>query len=153
MLMPPSDIAKMHIADLSGMYSYDGQQLDIVELCVVYGSMIDVKFQADVGGRKERLRSNLENSVKEMLALKESGRLEKGKIRNPAYKDQVALFQSEEGMWTAVDLQENQVSEDRNSLDILRLSERVSNFGAETQPLDIAEYNNEINVDFDTVTI
>ena len=37
--MVEADIAKLHIADLSGRYSYQGCGLDIVELAAIYGKL------------------------------------------------------------------------------------------------------------------
>ncbi len=133
--MPAVEIAKMHIADLSGTYGYDGQQLDIVELCAVYGSLINIHFQADNGGRKHRLRSNIENSVKEMINAYESGKLEKRKMRNPAYKDQIAPYQGDTEFWS-INRQEQEESTNRDSLDVQRSNEHVSSLDSRNQSLD-----------------
>ncbi len=99
--MDPSDIAKMHSADLFGSYSYDDQQLDVIELRAVHGCLIDVTFESDIGGRKQKFRSGLEAAVKRTLSAREAGTLDACKQRNAVYKSQPAPFASISSLWPA----------------------------------------------------
>jgi hypothetical protein len=127
----PSDIAKMHGADLCGMYSYDGQQLDVIELCAVYGCLIDVSFESDIGGRKQKFRSDLEAAVKRMLSARESGTLDARKQRNAVYKNQSAPFTDISSLWhVAASIRVRGADEetDRDSLEELMTGKLVSSY-------------------------
>ena len=49
--MQANDISRLHIADLTGQYGYEGQSLDIVELAAIY-SVCPEKFVSDTNLRK-----------------------------------------------------------------------------------------------------
>jgi hypothetical protein len=66
--MSQSDIAKMHVADLTGKYSPEAQNLDVIELAAIYQWLLGVNFESDVGGKKLKMRDALKRSVKEKMA-------------------------------------------------------------------------------------
>jgi hypothetical protein len=83
--MMPSDIAKLHIADLNSKYSFQSQGLDLMELLAIYAS-IPYKFDNDHNGKKASWRATLETNIKNMLTERENGKLSKEKERNPVYE-------------------------------------------------------------------
>jgi hypothetical protein len=87
----PSDIEKLHEADLMGRFTFEAQGLDIIELAALFAAVPE-KFSSDSTGRKQNWRNNLEFSLKKLLSDKAQGRLEKVKIRNPAYGKETPKF-------------------------------------------------------------
>jgi hypothetical protein len=89
--MSQSDIAKMHVADLSGKYHAEAQNLDAIEMGAIYGWLLDVSFEGDVGGVKRKIRDSLKRGLKEKMG-QASSFDELMKRRNVAYKDQTGPF-------------------------------------------------------------
>jgi hypothetical protein len=83
--MDPEAIKKIHIADLRGKFSYQSQNLDIVELAAIYMSLPD-KFENDSGNQKQAFRSDLEEKLKVMYKELKSNKLKITLVRNPMYK-------------------------------------------------------------------
>ena len=83
--MDPETIKKIHIADLRGKYSYQSQNLDIVELAAIYMSLPD-KFENDSGNYKKILRTELEETLKLKYKEYSTGKLKQASVRNPVYK-------------------------------------------------------------------
>lgn len=79
------DIEKIHEVELMGRFNPVAQQLDIVELAAIYACIPD-KFLNDPSGRKTEWRTNLENALKDMDKLRQSGSLLGSKARNMVYK-------------------------------------------------------------------
>ncbi len=61
--MSPEKIRKIHYADFRDKYSYQSQNLDIVELAVMYVSS-PLTFENDSKGDKIKFRSKLEDQLK-----------------------------------------------------------------------------------------
>jgi hypothetical protein len=52
--MSQSDIAKVHVADLTGKYSAEAQSLNVIEMAAIYHWLLGVNFESDVGGKNAR---------------------------------------------------------------------------------------------------
>jgi len=78
-------IKKIHIADLRGKFSYQSQNLDIVELAAIYMSLPD-KFENDANNQKQSFRSDLEEKLKVAYREYKSNKLKITLVRNPVYK-------------------------------------------------------------------
>jgi hypothetical protein len=93
--MSESYICKLHYAELHGKYSVEGNNLDIVETLAIYAS-VPVKLPNDGNGKKALWRKSIEDTVKKLMANKENDTLSASLMRNPAYKNHVGLFTSDE---------------------------------------------------------
>jgi len=86
-----ADIGKMHEADLMNKFNPIGQALDIIELASILCHLPD-KFQNDPSGKKNRFKSDIETSFKEMMSKMEQGTLRANLVRNPLYKDTEGVY-------------------------------------------------------------
>ena len=86
--MDPDKIKKIRIADLRGKYSYQSQNLDIVELAAIYIAL-PLTFENDDRGDKLRFRADLEEKLKLMYTEYKQKKLKAVLVRNPAYKEVV----------------------------------------------------------------
>jgi hypothetical protein len=93
--MSESYINKLHYAELQGKYSVEGNNLDIVETLAIYAS-VPVKFANDGNGKKALWRKSLQDTVKKLMLSKENNTLSASQLRNPAYKNHIGLFTSDE---------------------------------------------------------
>ncbi|GBG28725.1 Metal tolerance protein 9 [Hondaea fermentalgiana] len=80
--MSHEEIARMHIADLSGTFSTQG--LDLREVRAVYASLPE-EFASDSDGKKAGWREGVLNTLQDMNKKLENGSLPKAHQRNPAY--------------------------------------------------------------------
>lgn len=78
--MHPTDIPKVHIADLRGKYDCHG--LDIVEL----GALWHILPRWEGGSPKAEWRRALKSRLDELLAREISGKISANELRDPAYK-------------------------------------------------------------------
>jgi hypothetical protein len=117
--MSQSDIAKMHVADLSGKYSPEAQNLDMIEMAAIYQWLLGVSFESDASGKKAKMRDGLKRSFKEKM-----GSLttfdELVKKRNVTYKNQTGPFTDPNAVYS----QEVVSSEDAFASRMSRLSFR-----------------------------
>lgn len=91
----PSDIERMHIAELQGRFNPQGQGLDIVELAAIYAA-IPENFGRD--HKKIAWRLSLEKQLKDLEKDRQANKLIASKKRHPAYKNQIGLFAEVEDM-------------------------------------------------------
>ena len=82
-------INKIHESDLLGKYSFQAQNLDLVELSAIYCSLPN-DFANDFSGKKKQLKISLLMELKKIVTLHRDNRLPPNKIRNPVYKDHQA---------------------------------------------------------------
>jgi hypothetical protein len=82
-------INKIHESDLLGKYSFQAQNLDLVELSAIYCSLPN-DFANDFSGKKKQLKISLLMELKKIVTLHRDNRLPANKIRNPVYKDHQA---------------------------------------------------------------
>jgi hypothetical protein len=97
--MSQSDIAKMHVADLTSKYSTEAQNLDVIEMAAIYHWLLGVNFESDAGGRKVKLRDSLKRSLKEKMGAVTSFE-DLLKKRNAAYKNQAGPFTDLDAVYT-----------------------------------------------------
>jgi hypothetical protein len=117
--MSQIDIAKMHVADLTGKYSTEAQNLDVIELAAIYHWLLGVNFESDVGEKKRTMRDGLKRGLKEkMNGLTSFDELVKK--RNSAYKNQAGPFTDLDAVYS----QEVVSSEDAFASRMSRLSFR-----------------------------
>jgi hypothetical protein len=93
--MSESYISKLHYAELQGKFSVEGNNLDIIETLAIYAS-VPVKFANDGNGKKALWRKSLNDTVKKLMASKENNTLSASQLRNPAYKNHIGSFTSDE---------------------------------------------------------
>jgi hypothetical protein len=93
--MSESYIGKLHYAELQGKYSVEGNNLDIVETLAIY-ACVPVKFLNDGNGKKATWRKSLEGSVRKLMDNKGNNTLSASQLRNPAYKNHIGSFTSDE---------------------------------------------------------
>jgi hypothetical protein len=93
--MSESYISKLHYAEFQGKYSVEGNNLDIVETLAIYAS-VPMKFANDGSGKKALWRKSLQDMVKKLMTSKEKNTLSASQLRNPAYKNHIGLFTSDE---------------------------------------------------------
>jgi hypothetical protein len=117
--MSQSDIAKMHVADLTGKYSPEAQNLDVIEMAAIYEWLLGVTFESDTVGKKRKVREALKQSLKEKMGIVASFD-ELVNKRNATYKNQTGPFTD----LGAVFSQEVVSSEDAFSPRMSRLSFR-----------------------------
>jgi hypothetical protein len=67
--MSQPDIAKMHVADLTGKYSPEAQNLDVIEMAAIYEWLIGVTFESDAVGKKRKVREALKRSLREKMGI------------------------------------------------------------------------------------
>jgi hypothetical protein len=109
--MSPNYISKLHEADLLNKYSYQAQNLDLIELSALYGSLPDESLCLnDALGKKKKYKSDLLVELKKMITLHQQNKLPSNKIRNPIYKHAVSLFEDNNDLYSLVD--SSQLSED-----------------------------------------
>jgi hypothetical protein len=89
--MSQSDIAKMHVADLTSKYNPEAQNLDAIEMAAIYRWLLGVNFESDAGEKKCRMRDNLKRILKEKMGPCMSFD-ELVNKRNAAYKNQIGPF-------------------------------------------------------------
>jgi hypothetical protein len=117
------DIGKLHIADLTGRYSYDAQGLDIVEHAAIYAVCPEKFMNDDASGSKEQWRVKLEEGLKKMYEEMKKGTLAKNKQRAIAYKGQQPFYTNLESYHSAIPLVRGDIDEKRQSfLDLKRRS-------------------------------
>jgi hypothetical protein len=97
--MNQSDIAKMHVADLTSKYSPEAQNLDVIEMAAIYHWLLGVKFESDAGGRKVKMRDGLKRTLKEKMGAVTSYE-DLVKKRNIAYKNQAGPFTDLDAVYT-----------------------------------------------------
>ena len=90
--MDPVHIERLHEAELTMAYGFEGHGLDLVELTAVYASMPRGGFPNDALGKKKQYLTRLEDSLKAMIAGSESGSLSEPRLRHTSYKGQEPLF-------------------------------------------------------------
>jgi hypothetical protein len=81
----------MHVADLTGKYSAEAQNLDVIEMAAIYEWLHGVNFESDVGEKKRKMRDSLKRSLKEKMGSSMSFE-ELMKKRNSVYKNQTGPF-------------------------------------------------------------
>jgi hypothetical protein len=96
--MSPEDIARIHEIALHQTYSWDGQQLDIVEMAAIYKAL-PATFSSDPLGKKEQWKSRLETHLKGLLIDMQKGKLETRKKRNAAYTNQTPAFSDRDSLF------------------------------------------------------
>ncbi len=102
--MSPNYISKLHEADLLNKYSYQAQNLDLIELSALYGSLPDESLCLnDALGKKKKYKSDLLVELKKMITLHQQNKLPSNKIRNPIYKHAVPLFEDNNDLYSLVD--------------------------------------------------
>ena len=79
-------IKKLHESDLLGKYSYQAQNLDLVELSAIFWCLPN-EFTNDPSGKKKEFKMSLLLELKTMVTLHQEKKLPAIKIRHPAYKD------------------------------------------------------------------
>jgi post-segregation antitoxin (ccd killing protein) len=89
--MSQSDIAKMHVADLTGKYNTEAQNLDVIEMAAIYQWLLGVNFESDAGGKKVKMRGGLKRSLREKMGSLASFD-EFVKKRNVVYKNQTGPY-------------------------------------------------------------
>jgi hypothetical protein len=89
--MSPDYISKPHEVDLLNKYSYQAQNLDVMELSAIYGCLPNT-FLNDGFDRKKKYKSDLLIEIRKMLSLYNDNKLPSNKIRNPVYKNCKQLF-------------------------------------------------------------
>eukprot|EP01031_Cornospumella_fuschlensis_P022954 gene22954-27934_t len=87
----PSEIERLHEAELTGRFNPEAQNLDLVELAAIYASL-PLEFQKDPLEKKKRWRMSVEGKLKSMLVEKKTGKLTKSKERSDCYLNQPAVF-------------------------------------------------------------
>jgi hypothetical protein len=93
--MSESYISKLHYAELQGKYSVEGNNLDIVETLAIYAS-VPIKFPNDGNGKKALWRKSLNDTVKKLMTSKDNNTLSASQLRNPAYKNYIGPFITDE---------------------------------------------------------
>lgn len=130
----PSDIEKMHIAELQGRFNPQAQGLDIVELAAVFAA-IPINFGKD--HKKEAWRLSLEKQLKDFDSDKQKGKLVGAKLRHSAYKNQTPLFGENEQMHTMQAVSSEDAFKPRDSF------KHYSSRAAESSALDEEEQDSD----------
>ena len=139
--MDPAYIARLHEVDLLGTYSPSCQQLDIVEMTAIYGSLPD-KFANDGNGRKRDWKRRLEDEVRRLVASKGSNTLSPSLARFAGYtafgatgpfQDMSSLFSldvtSSQGAFAPItDFREHSASTERSVGTVTFSPRRLSSF-------------------------
>jgi hypothetical protein len=101
--MDKEDIAKVHASDLVGKFNPMAQGLDIIEIGALLGALPE-KFNNDPDGRKQKLRTALEQAFKSMWTQQQKNLPEQSgqghtrlhekiiKVRHAAYKCQSPAY-------------------------------------------------------------
>ena len=90
--MQEQDIARLHGADLTVTYGFEGQRLDLVELGAMFAVCQSITFSIDGDGRKAQWRQRLVDAVKRYMKEEEKNVLAAALRRNPVYAGQLPAF-------------------------------------------------------------
>jgi hypothetical protein len=94
-----ADIGKMHVADLTGKYSTEAQNLDVIEMAAIYHWLHGVHFESDMGDKKAKFRDGLKRTLKEKMGSSIAFD-ELMKKRNSAYKNATGPFVDIDAVYT-----------------------------------------------------
>lgn len=90
--MQEKDIARLHGADLTVTYGFEGQRLDLVELGAMFAVCQSITFSSDGDGRKAQWRQRLVDAVKKYMKEEEKNILAAALRRHPVYANQLPAF-------------------------------------------------------------
>jgi hypothetical protein len=85
--MQEHDIAKLHFADLSVAYGFQGQRLDLVEIGAIFAVCQSIQFKSDGTREKAKWKEALLAALKSLMKQESLGKLTSAQLRNPAYTD------------------------------------------------------------------
>ena len=63
-----------------------------MELAAIYGALDEVKFEADLGDKKDAFRKDIEKSLLKEMDLRSAGKLSGSKLRHISYRGQEPLY-------------------------------------------------------------
>jgi uncharacterized membrane protein len=89
----------MHVADLTGKYSTEAQNLDVIEMAAIYEWLLGVNFESDGSGRKRKMREGLMRTLREKMGSLTSFD-ELVKKRNVVYKNQTGPFNDMDAVYS-----------------------------------------------------